>query len=93
LGEEAAAAMRAALKANPSPEMQRRLQGLLDEIKAPSSGAMLAALRAVAVLERIGSGDAQDLLKVLSEGNAESQLTKDAKGSLARLKVRPARLP
>jgi hypothetical protein len=50
-------------------------------------------LRAVAVLERIGSDDARALLRTLADGAEGASLTQEAKASLARLAKRTATRP
>src|SRR5262249_50372200 len=85
LGDRAAGAMRQAFKAKPSLETRLRLEGLLKELKAAPSGEVLGALRAVAVLERIGTPAALELLRKLADGDAEARLTQEAKMSLQRI--------
>jgi hypothetical protein len=46
---------------------------------------MLRGLRAVAVLEHIGTPEAKQLLVNLSEGAPEARLTREAKAALGRL--------
>ena len=84
LGVAALPAMRLALAGEPAPEVRRRLEQLLEGADELPSGAMLAAIRAVEVLERIGSPEAVALLKQLAAGVDESRLTQEAKGALQR---------
>jgi hypothetical protein len=84
LSDRADSAIRQALKSNPSLEARLRLEGLLKDLKAPPSGERLGELRAVTVLERIGTRAARELLSVLAEGDAEARLTQEAKMSLQR---------
>jgi WD40 repeat protein len=77
--------LKEALLANPSPEKRRRLKSLLKTLEGPPSGEVLRQLRAIAVLERIGTAEAQQVLKKLAKGIPESPITRDAKTSLARL--------
>jgi RNA polymerase sigma factor (sigma-70 family) len=88
LGETVAAICRKTLDAGPSPEVRRRLTTLLDKIateewKPPPD--RLRALRAVEVLERIGTADAKQLLQTLANGVPDASLTREAKDSLQRL--------
>lgn len=76
------------LKGGPSLEMRRRVEGLLANLKKPPYGETLRSLRAVAVLERIGTGEAQQILQSLASGMAESRITRDAKASRERLAAR-----
>jgi WD40 repeat protein len=89
LGERAEEALRQALAARPSPEKRRRLEGLLKALEQPSGGA-LGELRAVAVLERLGTTESRELLRELGEGDPRARLTREAKASLERLARRPA---
>ncbi len=59
--------------------------------RLPLSGAQLQAVRVTALLERIGSRDARDLLKKLATGAPAARLTREAKASLERLQLREAR--
>ena len=85
-GEVAETALRQALQDKPSPEAKRRLEELLEKLDehrpAPET---LQAVRAVEVLEHIGTRAAQDLLKELTQGAAAARQTRDAKASLKRL--------
>jgi hypothetical protein len=87
LGEAVAPELRAAMKSNPSAEKKRRLESLLGalDVEGSLTGPSLRAVRAVQVLERVGSTDARALLKKLAEGDQESTTSKAAKQALARL--------
>jgi WD40 repeat protein len=93
LGEQAAAACRAALAGRPSPEMRRRLQALVErqaqERVIPSAPA-LRAVRAVEALEAIGTKEARRHLEELAAGAPEARLTRDARTALDRLARRAA---
>lgn len=60
-------------------------------IASNSEGAIASAeqrpreLRALEVLERIGSIEAQRVLKLLAEGDPQARLTREAKAALMRL--------
>src|SRR5262249_55322438 len=85
-GEQAEAALRKALAAGPSAEVRLRLESLLEKLGDPSSSAQrLHALRAVEVLDFIGTPEAQEVLKTLSKGAPEARLTQEAKAALERL--------
>jgi RNA polymerase sigma factor (sigma-70 family) len=88
LGERAVPALRAALKANPSAEKKRHIKTLLSALErtaTPSSHA-LRELRAVQVLEHIGSPEAKALLQELAGGVDGARLTVAAKEALGRLR-------
>src|SRR5262249_58814508 len=86
LGSAAEPALRKALEGKPSAEARRRIGGLLEirgEEKIPAE--QLRALRAIAVLERIGSPAAKEVLEALAKGAPGAKLTQEAKASLERL--------
>jgi hypothetical protein len=89
LGESARSALLKALKQKPSAEASRRLRLILgklaDREKSPQR---LTEIRAIQVLEYIGTPQAQKILSSLASGPAEAFLTQDAAASLARLKAR-----
>jgi hypothetical protein len=89
-GERVEKPLREALAANPPLEKRRRLKALLAALDParPLSRETLRGMRAVAVLERIESAEAQELLETLAQGIESARLTQAAKGSLARLKKR-----
>ncbi len=79
-------ALRKALAAGPSAEVRRRLTHLIeraDDGRWSSDG--LRTLRAIEVLERIGSREARRVLETLAGGPAEGRLSQEAKASLSRL--------
>lgn len=80
--------LREALKASPSPEKRLRLEDLLKDLEQPPNGEVLRQLRAVAVLESLGTTEAQGILKTLSEGVPEVRVTSEAKASVERLTAR-----
>jgi WD40 repeat protein len=89
-GAKAELALRRALDGSTSVEMRHRIEVLLEPIpvpllELPVSGDSLRAVRAVEVLEHIGSPQAQKVLKTLSHGAPDARLTQEAKASLERL--------
>jgi HEAT repeat protein len=87
-------ALRKALAAKPSLEVRRRIESLLEELeKNRWPGMPLETWRALAVLERIGSDDARQVLKGLSEGDPDSRLTREASAALERLRTLQANKP
>jgi WD40 repeat protein len=90
LGEQVASSLRAELKTKPSLEKRKLIKELLMGLDAsgPMSGESLRALRAVQVLERIGSAEARQLLEELSRGVESARLTQAANEALTRLKKR-----
>jgi WD40 repeat protein len=70
----------------PSLESRRRIETLLGKLQGPVTWAeKLRALRAVEVLEHIGTTEAKKLLQNVATGAAEARLTQEAKAALARL--------
>jgi WD40 repeat protein len=89
LREQAAKALRQALKEVPPLEARRRMEQLLAELRRPiNEPDLLRSLRAVEVLERIGTPQARRVLEKLARGDPEARLTADAKASLDRLAKR-----
>lgn len=86
LGDLAAGALRQALAKNPSLELSRRAQALLENLRGPiTRPELLRSVRAVAVLEDIASPEARKLLDGLAQGAPESRLTREAQAALQRL--------
>lgn len=86
LGEPVRGPLTRLLAGDPSLEVRRRALRLLEGLDSVGlSGGQLAALRAVELLERIGTPEAAAILKTLAGGLPEARLTRDAKASLERL--------
>jgi RNA polymerase sigma factor (sigma-70 family) len=89
LGDRASGALEAALKSKPSLEAHRRIEALLKRLRPPiADGETLRSVRAVAVLEDIGSPEARKVLQSLTKGAAEARVTQEAKAALERLSRR-----
>jgi hypothetical protein len=71
----------------PSPEVRRRVEHLLEKLEAPRQ---LQGFRALEVLERIGTSEAEKVLKEVVRGAPEARLTREATASPERLSRRPA---
>jgi hypothetical protein len=80
-------AIRLALEQRPSPEarlrMERMLARIQDAIYTPDT---IRALRAIEVLEHIGTKEAQTALDQFAAGVPEARLTRDAKAAVQRLR-------
>jgi RNA polymerase sigma factor (sigma-70 family) len=86
LGELAETALRKALAGNLSLEARRRAENLLHKVEAQIlSPKRLLTLRALEVLEHIGTREATQVLQKLAKGAPEARLTQEAKTSLERL--------
>jgi hypothetical protein len=89
LGDSAEPALRRFLAGPPSAEARRRAQALLAAISGSiTNTALLSSLRAVEVLEHIGTPEALQVLQGLAKGAAEARLTQDAKAALGRRQCR-----
>src|SRR5262249_18293212 len=91
LGDVAEPALRKALKDQPVAEIRRRLEQSLEKLQAaPKVRDRFRLFRASEVLEKIGSPEAQQVLKTLASGGPEFAVTQDAKAALERLAKRSA---
>jgi WD40 repeat protein len=80
-------ALRKTLDERPSSEVRQRVERLLQNLTSPRG---LQRFRALEVLERIGTSEAEKVLKEAARGAPEARLTREAKASLERLSRRPA---
>jgi WD40 repeat protein len=89
LGEAAEPALRQALAKSPSVETRRSLEELLKLVQANHQaprGELLRGVRVVEVLEQIGTGEARQALKTLTDdAPAEFSLTQEVHAALERL--------
>lgn len=92
LGELAEPALRQALAQRPHLEVRRRLEQLLAKLAPDLPPAQLQVLRALAVLEWIGTPEARRLLEALAGGGEGARLTREARQAAQRL-ARRAALP
>jgi RNA polymerase sigma factor (sigma-70 family) len=83
-GAEAEPALRRALAGSPSPEARKRLEELVSNAGSLRSGEALRCLRALAVLERVGTPAARRILETAAEGEPADPLTEEAKAALER---------
>jgi hypothetical protein len=84
LGEAAAGGLRRALAGRPTPEVRRRLERLLAEL-GPRPPQRLRAVRALEVLEHVGTAEARQALGELAAGAPGAWLTGQAREALRRL--------
>jgi WD40 repeat protein len=78
--------LRRALAAGPEPEARRRLRQLLEEADAAAPAPeWLRTIRALQVLEGLGTPKGRQALRKLSEGAPDAALTQEAKAALQRL--------
>jgi predicted NACHT family NTPase len=88
-------ALRNALMNKPlTAEAKRRVDQILSALEdRPKDADQRRREAAFEILERIGTAEAKDILKSLSDGPAEADITKEAKASLERLGQRAAAKP
>jgi RNA polymerase sigma factor (sigma-70 family) len=87
-GEPAVSWCQKALQGEPSPEACRRLEAFVNKQEHARwypTGVRLRSLRAVELLERIGTAEARSVLESLAAGAAEAMVTQEAKAALERL--------
>jgi WD40 repeat protein len=90
LGKLVEPAVRKALEGRLAPEARRRLERLVETMgQTPLSGERLRPLRALEVLEQVGTPEARALLRGLAGGAPDAELTREAKAALERLGERP----
>jgi hypothetical protein len=79
--------LRKALSARqPSLELRRRIERLVEKLEGPvTSPERLREMRAIEVLEQIGSAECRKLLQQLAQGHPQSDLTGEARAALARM--------
>jgi hypothetical protein len=94
LGDLAEPALRKALQAESPLESRRRVEKLLETVEGlVTRPDRLREIRAVEVLERLGTPAARDLLRELARGVPESRMTREARESLDRLTRRAGAAP
>jgi hypothetical protein len=87
LGELAGEALKKVLAKNPGLEMQMRVERLLERLVTgqPPPPEQLQALRALEVLERIGTPDARQVVDGIASGAGGALLTREARRTLERM--------
>jgi hypothetical protein len=85
MGEAGEGQLRRALSEAKSAEVQRRLRGLLTDLKREPTAEDFRRMRAVQVLELCGTADAVGVLRDWASGTAGVPLTRQAKAALERL--------
>jgi hypothetical protein len=90
LGQQVEPALRKALRGQPSVEARRQLERLLVKLHGPvAHPELLRDLRAVKLLELIGSREARQVLHQLAQEIPVNCLTQEARAALARLAGQP----
>src|SRR5262249_43418005 len=84
--EQAEPLLREALARQPSLELRRRIERLLEPLaRHVPTPERLRAIRALLAVERAGTGEGRALLERLSRGGAEGWLTREARAALQRM--------
>ncbi len=93
LGAAAETALRKALAGAPSAEARVRIENILAQLKkgAEANKNRLGLLRALEVLETIGTPEARKLVESLAKGAELAELTVEARGTLARMERKSRR--
>jgi dipeptidyl aminopeptidase/acylaminoacyl peptidase len=85
LGDQAGYILLKRLETETSQEARRRIERLLTNLAKVPPPEVLQALRAIEVLERLGTPPARQLLRTLADGEPAARQTQDARSSLQRL--------
>ena len=85
LGELAHESMRKALARDLPIETRRRLQALLGKVN-PLTPSQLRSLRALEILEGVGTPEALQIIERLAQGNPDSLATAESRAVVARMK-------
>lgn len=90
LGPSVVSALKTELEKPRSLEVARRIEALLKQLNSPLkkfSGESLRRIRAIEVLEKIGTSRAEDVLKRTAKGPASSREANDARFALKRIQT------
>jgi WD40 repeat protein len=89
LGDLAGPALRKKLEDKPAPALRKRIEALLDKLDGPVTlPELMRTIRAIEVLELIGTPEARAVLETLAKGAAGHRVTEEAAGSVKRLNNR-----
>jgi hypothetical protein len=89
LGDVAEPALSDVLRGRPSLEVRRRVERLLQQLEQRGvNPEWLRVLRAVEILEQIGTPEARQVFRALASGASEAPLTCQARAALERLAKR-----
>jgi WD40 repeat protein len=92
--ELAEPALRKALTNSPTAEVRRRIESLLEKLeRGILTSQVLQVIRAIEVLEHIGTPEAIQALQILAGGTPKARLTQESKASVERLTKRPRTTP
>jgi WD40 repeat protein len=90
VGVQGVPALRKVLASSPPLETRKRVEELVERLTDGTlSAEQLRVVRAVEVLERMGTPEARRVLRTLAEGAPGELSTREAQSALARMGVRP----
>jgi len=92
LGDRALGPLKKALNGNVGLEARRRLEQILNNMSDMPGPETVRTVRAIMVLERIGTPEARAVLESLTRGAHGARETEEAKASLERLAWRESRV-
>jgi hypothetical protein len=90
MGEQIEPALQRVLENKPSLEMRNRVRAIQEALRGVPPSSTLRTLRAIRVLEAIGTEEARQLLRKLADGAAGARETREAKTALQRAALRPS---
>jgi WD40 repeat protein len=94
LGELAVPALQKLLANPPSLEARRRAEQILEKVRVPAlSTEQVRLMRALEVLEQVGTGEARQVLETLAKGAPGALATREAQAALDRLAQRSSAKP
>jgi WD40 repeat protein len=93
MGRQIEPALQRVLDGKPSLEVRNRVRAIQETLRGIPSTATLRTLRAIRVLEHIGTAEARQLLRKLADGAVGARETREAKTALERLAAGARRPP
>jgi hypothetical protein len=88
MGSQIEPTLRRLLESKPSLEVRKRVLAIQEKQRGVPTAATLRALRAIRVLEAIGTAEARQMLEKLVMGAPTARQTREAKAALQRLTSR-----
>jgi hypothetical protein len=86
LGSVALQPLKERLKNRPSLELRRRIEQLVQKLEQPASREELRAMRAIHILEEVGTAEAEKIIDTQARGYAGALQTDKARAALERLR-------
>jgi HEAT repeat protein len=90
VGEQAVPALRKVLASTPSLETRKRIEELLEKLTGGTlTTEQLRVIRAVEILDRIGTPEARQILRTLAQGAPGTLPTREAEAALGHIRSEP----